>query len=66
MARAIRKGTGANWVTVIIPRRPGVPSSAVTATGRVVDNTYVELSVTNDQGRTEHVNLSRTGATVTS
>jgi hypothetical protein len=38
----------------------------VTATGRVVDNTYVELSVTNDQGRTEHVTLSRTGATVTS
>jgi hypothetical protein len=66
MARATRTGTGANWVTVIIPRRPGVPSSAVTATGRVVDNTYVDLSVTNDQGRTEHVTLSRTGATVTS
>lgn len=64
MARAVRTGTGANWVTVILPRRAGVPSSAVSATGRVVGNSYVELTVTNDKGRTERVHLSRTGATV--
>jgi hypothetical protein len=66
MARAVRKGTGANWVTVILPRRPGVSSTAVSATGRVVDNSYVELTVTNADGLTEQVRLSRTGATVTS
>jgi hypothetical protein len=65
MARAVRTGTGANWVTVILSRRAGVPSSAVSATGRVVDNSYVELTVTNDKGRTEQVRLSRTSATVT-
>lgn len=66
MARAVRTGTGANWVAVILPRRAGVPSSAVSATGRVVDNSYVDLTVTNDRGRTEQVRLSRTGATVSS
>lgn len=66
MARAVRTGTGANWVTVILPRRAGVPSSAVSATGRVVDNSYVELTVTNDKGRTEQVRLSRTGASISS
>jgi hypothetical protein len=65
-ARAIRTGTGANWVTVILPRRAGVPSSAVSATGRVVDNSYVDLTVTNERVLTEQVRLSRTGATVTS
>jgi hypothetical protein len=65
MARATREGTGANWVTVVIPRRAGVPSSAVSATGRVVDSAYVDLTVTNDKGRVEHVRLSRTGASVT-
>lgn len=64
MARATRSGTGANWVTVIIPRRPGVPSSAVSATGRVIGNSRVELTVTNDKGRTEHVTLARYGASV--
>jgi hypothetical protein len=64
MARAVRKGTGANWVAVIIPRPAGVPSSAVSATGRVVGNDHVDLTVTNGEGRTEHVRLSRTGATV--
>jgi len=65
MARAIRKGTGANWVTVILPRGANVPASAVTAIGRVVDNQYVELTVTNEKGLVEKVTLSRTGATIT-
>jgi hypothetical protein len=65
MARAARRGTGANWVTVIIPRRPGVPASAVHATGRVVGNSYVDLTVTDGEGVTEQVRLSRTDATVT-
>jgi hypothetical protein len=43
-----------------------VSSTAVSATGRVVDNSYVELTVTNADGLTEQVRLSRTGATVTS
>jgi hypothetical protein len=65
MARATRKGVGANWVTVIIPRRPGVPPSAVNATGRIVgDRVYV--TVTNDKGLTEHVTLARWGASVRS
>lgn len=63
MARAVRKGTGANWVTVVIPRRAGVPSSAVGATGRVIGG-RVELTVTNGEGRTEQVTLSRTSASV--
>jgi hypothetical protein len=64
MARATRVGVGANWLTVIIPRKAGVPSSAVSATGRVAGDDLVELNVTNDEGRTEHVWLSRRGATV--
>jgi hypothetical protein len=63
MARAVRKGTGANWVTVVIPRRAGVPSSAVSATGLVIGS-RVELQVTNGDGRTEQVTLSRTSASV--
>jgi hypothetical protein len=38
----------------------------VSATGRIVDNSYVDLTVTNERGLTEQVRLSRIGASVTS
>lgn len=64
VVKAVRKDTGANIITVILPRKDGVPPEAVRATGWIAGNA-AHLTVTNENGLVERVTLTRTTATIT-